>query len=142
MCPCLRESTRAARNALRIRAGTVVSSTMNVLFKVVIACQIVAVLVRQLIFLRLPLPLAKAVRSAGHDMAEDVHGMRVPVRAQRHLIKALLDGSAGLAARHKPLMYCWSPDRRGTLNRPWSVILIWQTILMTERLVLPVIDNP
>ena len=101
--PCgLPARGRECRKSVRIRAGTVVSSTMNVLFKVVIASQIVVVLVRQLILRRLPLPLAKAVRSAGHDMAEDVRGMRVPVRAQRHLIKAFLDGSAGLSAMHSP----------------------------------------
>ena len=112
---------------------------MNVLFKVVIASQIVVVLVRQLILRRLPLPLAKAVRSAGHDMAEDVCGMRVPVRAQRHLIKAFLDGSAGLSAMHTPsFLVVTGPQGSGKSTMLKHLLAEYHD---EERLVLPVVQS-
>ena len=138
--PCgLPARGRECRKSVQIRAGTVVSSTMNVLFKVVIASQIVVVLVRQLILRRLPLPLAKAVRSAGHDMAEDVRGMRVPVRAQRHLIKAFLDGSAGLSAMHTPsFLVVTGPQGSGKSTMLKHLLAEYHD---EERLVLPVVQS-
>ena len=138
--PCgLPARGRECRKSVRIRAGTVVSSTMNVLFKVVIASQIVVVLVRQLSLRRLPLPLAKAVRSAGHDMAEDVCGMRVPVRAQRHLIKAFLDGSAGLSAMHTPsFLVVTGPQGSGKSTMLKHLLAEYHD---EERLVLPVVQS-
>ena len=65
--------------------------------------------------------------------------MRVPVRAQRHLIKAFLDGSAGLSAMHTPsFLVVTGPQGSGKSTMLKHLLAEYHD---EERLVLPVVQS-
>ena len=57
--------------------------------------------------------LTQAIRSAGHDMAEDVRGMHVPLRAQRHVVKGFLDSPGPFPKRSPAFMVVCGPQGTG-----------------------------